>query len=1644
MSDSAISAVFPASAAQYSRWFQYQIEPDKQGHHNIPFCARVKGLTPERLTVALNKLVLRHPMLRTSFVWDEGQLGYRIHEQAAAKVWVHDAQQLSADKLQEMVADDCWHRFDLNKPLRVYASWYQCTAQKAVMMLTFDHIAVDGWSYWLLLDELRALLSFEELEPVSTNSFQDYVQWQQQWLQSPAAETQRQYWQTTLAGELPVLSWPSKRRRTDSVKRCASLKRLLPQQLLAKLQAMAAGYGNSLFPIFLAAYQVLLQRHTGLEDIIIGSIMPGRGRGHWGKLVGEFVNPVTLRGQVHSQTTVHEQIQQAQQLIRQGIAKQQYPFSKVLEQLKLARYAESHPVFQSNIIFHKARYADDALLPLWLEQASGSTVQWGAIELSTFPYSVYADTTMPLVVDMLEVGEQVRCGFYYDSDIFDAETIAQWMEQLFTLLASMSEDEQQTLDQLSLLNERERQQVLYDFNATAAPYPQHALIHQLFEQQAARAPAAIALRFGEAELSYGELNRRANQLAHRLIALGIRPDDRVAICVERSLEMVVGLLAILKAGGAYVPLDPSYPVERLAYMLMDSEPVALLTQTDLLGQLPEVAVPTLLLDEAAAWMTEASDNPDAVALGLNAKHLAYVIYTSGSTGLPKGVMVEHHSITGLLIATENYFHFDSNDVWTFFHSFAFDFAVWELWGALAYGGRLILVPSWCARSPHDFYTLLCQEGVTILNQTPSAFRSLLQATEIEKSLSHQLRCVIFGGEALEPYLLGPWVNNHGLNKTRLVNMYGITEITVHATYRELQAEDILASQASLVGKALPNLSAYILDSHQQPVPIGVTGELYIGGTQIARGYLNLPELTAERFIADPFSQQAGARMYKTGDLGRWLADGNIEYLGRNDFQVKIRGFRIELGEIEVKLAQCEGVREAVVMAREDVAGDKRLVAYLVLNEGVTLEPADLRSHLSTQLAEHMLPSAFMTLNALPLTPNGKLDRKALPAPDGSALVTREYEAPQGELEVQLAEIWQDLLGVERVGRHDNFFELGGHSLLIVSLIERLRVKGLSLAVSTVFATPTLVGVASKLSGEPAPTAPVPANLIPMDCQQITPAMLPLVTLSQSEIDQIAAKVTGGMANIQDIYPLAPLQEGILFHHLLGGEGDPYLLHVMMAFDSRERVEGFLQALQQVIDRHDILRSAMQWQGLARPVQVVHRCAPLPVRELTLSLEGDALQQLRELTDPRCTRLDITQAPLLAVSLAEDPASGEWLLALLQHHLVSDHLALEIMLNEIQAFLAGEGASLPSSLPYRNFIAQVRSVPLAVHEAYFREQLSDIEEPTAPFGLLDVQGDGTEVSEASLTLDRPLAEAVREVARQQGVSVAVLFHVVWAQVLAQCSNRDDVVFGTVLLGRSQGVAGADQVLGLFINTLPLRVQLGARSVRQVVQDTYQRLSTLLTHEQAPLALAQRCSGVAAPLPLFNSLLNYRHSQGDEASQSWEGMRLVSAEERTNYPLCLSVDDLGMGLALTAQSSGGVAPERLIAYAETALCKLVIALRNNPEQAIQQLSILSTREREQVLVDFNATTAPYPQHALIHQLFEQQVARAPAAIALRYGNEELSYGELNRRANQLAHRLIALGIRPDDRVAICVERSLEMVVGLLGILKAGGAYVPLDPS
>ncbi|WP_122882819.1 non-ribosomal peptide synthetase, partial [Burkholderia pseudomallei] len=867
-----------------------------------------------------------------------------------------------------------------------------------------------------------------------------------------------------------------------------------------------------------------------------------------------------------------------------------------------------------------------------------------------------------------------------------------------------------------------------------------------------------------------------------------------------------------------------------------------------------------------------------------------------------------------------------------------------------------------------------------------------------------------------------------------------TEAAVDVTAWACDAEEGGASVP--IGWPIANTRIYVLDGHGQPVPRGVAGELYIGGVQVARGYLNRPELTRERFVDDPFV--AGGRLYKTGDLARWRTDGSLEYLGRNDFQVKIRGFRIELGEIEAQLAKVAGVRETVVLARDSgsPAGEKRLVAYYTGNADV----AALREQATRHLPAYMVPSAYVRLDAWPLTPNGKLDRRALPAPADDAYARAEYEAPQGAKEEALAAIWKDLLPVERISRHDNFFELGGHSLLVIGLSEKLRAAGLHADVRVVYRASTLADLAAHL-GTDNQDIRIPPNLIADGDEHITPAQLTLVALSQESIDALVAKVEGGAANVQDIYPLAPLQEGILFHHLMSGESDPYVLSGVLAFRSREVMERFVSALQQVIDRHDILRTGFFWEGLEQPVQVVQRRATLPVSVVELDArEGDIVRQLETRFDSRGYRMDVSRAPLMHVHAACDGEHERWVARVLFHHLSIDHTTLERVIEEARAIGQGRAEDLPQPVPFRNFVAQARlGVSEADHEAYFRAKLGDIDEPTAPFGLLSVQGDGREIAEAARTLKPELSGALRGHARRLGVSAASMMHVAWGLVLSRTTGRQDVVFGTVLFGRMQGGAQSDRALGLFINTLPVRMRVAQTGVEASVKETHAQLAELMRHEHAPLVLAQRCSGVPAQTPLFTSLLNYRYSKPKvAAAHIADGVELLDGHERTNYPVSVDIDDHGDDFKIRAQAAASVDPARVCDFLEVALTRLVDALERDPHGALRQLDILPEVEREEVVRRWNAGEKARPSRLCLHELFERQAARAPDAIAVIQDERALTYAELNRCANRLAHYLRARGVRGGDRVALYARRSPELLIGMLATLKAGGAYVPLDPG
>ncbi|QBP55376.1 amino acid adenylation domain-containing protein [Burkholderia pseudomallei] len=1674
------------SLAQQRLWFLTQLEGVSEAYH-MSGAVRLDGpLNREVLQRALNRIVMRHEALRTCFAREEGEPIQVIQPHADLTVSYHDLREAeqTEQRAKDLSQAHASAPFDLSRDLPVRVLLLQLADEAHVVQVVMHHIASDGWSVGVFLQELSALYgSFiaEQDDPLAPLPLQyaDYAAWQRRWLASGQLEKQGAFWQTNLSGAPTLLELPTDRPRPPKQSHAgASVEVKLGAALSERVKRLSQRHGVTPYMTLLSSWAAVLSRLSGQEEVVIGSPVAGRNRTEVEALIGFFVNTLALRLDLSSEPTVGELLKRTKAQVLSAQAHQDLPFDQVVERVKPPRSTAHPPLFQVMFVWQNMP-AGELTIP-------GLTIRAVETPLQTAQFE--------LTLSLQEAGDDIVGHLNYASALFDESTVRRYVTYWCRLLEGMTAGAaDQTIVGLPLLDEAERKQVVYAWNATERDYPIEQCIHQLFEAQVDRKPEAIALTFDGQRLSYAELNARANRLAHYLQARGVGPDRLVALCAERGIEMVVGLLAILKAGGAYVPLDPAYASDRLRGIVQDSQPALVLADAvgrAALGEL-DGALPVIDLEtDALRWREMPATNPEVASQHVH--HLAYVIYTSGSTGRPKGVMVEHAQVVRLFGATQAWFGFDERDVWTLFHSYGFDFSVWEMWGALLHGGRLVIVPTEVTRTPSAFFALLCAEGVTVLNQTPSAFQALMSAQEereeaagnIERAnvVAHRLRYVIFGGEALEPRTLASWYARHG-ERTQLVNMYGITETTVHVTYYALRAEDAMRLGASPIGVRIPDLQLYVLDARREPVPMGVTGELYVGGAGVARGYLNRPELTRERFIDDPFV--AGGRLYKTGDLARWRTDGSLEYLGRNDFQVKIRGFRIELGEIEAQLAKVAGVREVVVLARDSAAEvhdsatehaapdalspspetstataaatatatatatEKRLVAYYTGDADV----AALRAQAAQHLPSYMVPSAYVRLDAWPLTPNGKLDRRALPAPADDAYARAEYEAPQGAKEEALAAIWRELLHVERVSRHDNFFELGGHSLLAIGVIERMRREGLHTDVRSIFNAQTLSDLAARAQTDDR-SIQAPPNLIPARATRITPGMLPLVALTQTQIDMLAAQVEGGAANIQDIYPLAPLQEGMVFHHLLHAESDAYMEAYFVGFRTRARLDRFLDALRMIVDRHDILRTGFFWEGLEQPVQIVQRRVRLPIEFVDLDpADGDVLRQLEARHDPRAHRLDIRRPALLSCHAAHDPAAGRWLLCVMAHHLAIDNTSLKLLVAEEQAIEQGGFDALPPAPSFRNFIAQIASgVDRREHEAFFSAMLGDIDSPTHPFGLQDVQGDGREIAEFQQRLSPELSKAIRVCTRRLGVSPASLMHLAWAMVLSRATGRREAVFGTVLFGRMQG---GERGMGMFINTLPIRIDVDERYVAECLAHTHERVVQLIYHEHAPLALALRCSGLPARQALFSSLLNYRHSeQAARPPRDDDDIQYLDGNERTNYPLTVSIDDLGEAFSVTVQARHPASPERIRAFMETALEQLVRALDGTsgvaapgvvtPRIAVRDIDVLPSEERHRLLVEWNDTAADYPQDQCLHRLFEAQAARYPDTIALIADGEPVGYAELNRRANRLARHLSARGLQPDQRVAICIDRGIDMVVAMLAVLKAGGAYVPLDPA
>jgi amino acid adenylation domain-containing protein len=1630
----------PCSYAQQRLWFLSQVKNASRAYH-IPTALLLKGpLRVDSLHNSLSRIIERHESLRTVFTISEGKPVQVIRPATDLpfSLQTHDLR-VSSDKhrkLENFQELETSRAFDLSNGPLIRGCLIQLGDDQHVLLITMHHIVSDGWSMGVFIRELTSLYTTAisgGLSPLPDLDIQyvDYAVWQRRWIEGQVLGEQLLFWTQALEGAPPLLDIPKDHPRPPEFTfEGANYQFVLEHRLATGLRNLCRRFSTTVFMTLLTAWAVLLFRLSGNEDIVIGTPVANRGRDEIEGLIGFFANTLALRFDLTGSPSVADLLQQVKERTVGGQLHQDVPFERVVEALNPTRSMAYAPIFQVMFVWQQA---NQQLISL--------------PELTVTPLATLSATAkVDLILTMEEDGGSIRGSIEYSTDLFERSTIERYGKYLQTILEAIVTDPSQSVRRLPVLDLTERHEMLQTVGLNLDT-SESCCIHELFSVQASRCPSAIAVCCQGEVITYGELEIRANRLAHYLRGIGVGPDSRVAVCLDRSTDMVVALLAVLKAGGGYVPLDPDYPKERLQFIIEDALPTALLSCVELTRSRFDFRPGMQLVDltkDLHLWQSLPESAPRFSSGEFTANCLAYVIYTSGSTGKPKGVMVEHRHVTRLFHSTDQWFHFSQDDVWTLFHSYAFDFSVWEIWGALLYGGRLLIVPKEVTRSPDDFYDLICREKVTVLNQTPSAFRGFIAAQK-GNGKTHALRYVIFGGEALEPATLKPWYDLNREDQPQLINMYGITETTVHVTYRPITRADVENILVGRIGRPIPDLSVYILDEFGEPVPYGVIGELYVSGAGVARGYLNRPKLTEERFLPDPFSNLPNNRMYRTGDLGRRLVDGDIEFVGRNDSQVKIRGFRIELNEVRARLLDHPHVRDAVVMPFTDPAAEPTLVAYYV-GSGRFSGAAELREHLAALLPEHMVPSAYVQMDSIPLTPNGKLDSAKLPAPGIEAYATVDFEPPLGNTEAQLARLWQEILGVERVGRRDNFFALGGHSILAIALIDRMRNAGFHTEVSLLFRTPTLANLAANVQiGSDLRT--IPENLITKDHLQITPDLLSLVKLTQEEIDLIIDQVPRGVSNIQDIYPLSPSQTGILFHSISARGNDPYLLSELAECDTREHLDDFLAAFRFVVQRHDILRTSIHWEKLSKPIQAVWREAELILEELPLGVRAP---DTPEVFSPQHSLHDfqirLDRAPLLRIFAGFDQVRRKWLLMTVWHHLIGDHATLECIQAEVAAFLEKKQDVLAAPAPYRDFVADsIRESESLDNEAFFRRMLSDVDEPTLPFGLNTQWSDTVSVEEHRSLIDSQLSVRLRKCGRDLGITAASIFHLAWARVLAAVSGRSDVIFGTVLFGRSR-VTSSGKGVGLFINTLPIRIHADNVGVAIAAHRTHLLLADLMKHEHTPLAKAQRWSDVPAPSPLFTALLNYRHDRSGPSKSNfqWTGYRRLTSHERTSYPFALSVDDNGEHFSLESQAPESIGAQRLCDLVAIALEDLTHSLETDPFKPVQDLRVLPNYERKRLLREWNDTERVYPRISYLQSLFELQAAQTPDAIAVVYEDEALTYSTLNNYSNQLAHHLRELGVVPGSRVGVCMERSAELVVSLLAVLKAGAAYVPLDPE
>ncbi len=1586
----------------------------QQAGDQLPYRAQCAILIEGSLNLPVLKAVLRdisdrYEILRTGFRCPQGTNIplQSVNEQSAP--WIEECNLSNRDtSRQEAEIEALFEKvgritFDLANGPVLRISLLTLAAARHMLLVSLPSLCADAASLRILVREIsRRYSGFVRCEEPSgdPSQYADLAEWENNLLESEETHEGNKHWREADGSAFRVPKFSFEKRPSA---RAAFEPRILASpvnlELTPKIKKLVARYDASASAFFLACWQILLWRLTGESDFVVGLACDGRTYEGLQEALGPFAKTLPVQFQLEEQLRLSEVLERTNRSAREAVEWQEYFDSEQLTRLD----AEIEPCRFFPVAFE-------------FKDAEANHTEGATIFSIQKQYSCFDRFKLKLFCP--QRGGLLVAELHYDSSFFSAEDVDRLAQEFRTLLESVCANPESPIADLDIVSPDEQRQLLVEFNDRRTDYPESKCIHELFAQRARQQPENVALVFQNRRLTYAELEARANQLAYHLQGLGVGAEVPVAICMDRSLEMVVGILGILKAGGAYVPLDPEYPKERIAYVMEDARAQVLLTQNTLRNIMPELGIAVVCVD--SDWETIARHGESTPQANATAKSLAYVIYTSGSTGQPKGVMVEHGGLANAVNWIMETLELSSSDRCLLKTPITFDAAGRELLATLLAGGTLIVAEPGGHRDSRYLADTIRSERISILHCVPSLLRLLVEEPAFDESLA--LRAVMCGGEALAPQIVTRLQSRVG---AKLYNVYGPTETIIDSTY--WPCEEYSPDCAAPIGRPIPNAQAYILDDLLRLLPIGVAGNLYIGGVGMARGYVRRPDLTAEKFIPDPFSGQPGVRLYKTGDLALYRPDGNIEFLGRSDHQVKIRGFRIEPGEIEGTLGQHPAVLQAIVQAQEVGAGAKRLVAYVVAERESRPTASELRGFLKDKLPEHMVPAVFVLLDAFPLTANGKVNRRALPTPDDRRPeLDQVFVACRTPTEELLATIWSQVLSVERVGIYDNFFQLGGHSLLATQVVSRIREAfQVEMPLRRLFEAPTVAGLAESIDvGRGAGLLASPIVPVPRDGE----------------------------------LPLSFAQQRLWFIDQLEPGGSVYNFPAAVRLKGPLNMAALKQSLDEIVKRHEALRTTFAIVD-GRPVQVI---APLlsltlPIVDLRELPEPERESEVQRLATNEARRpFDLAEGPLVRATVLR-LGEAEHVGLLTMHHIVSDGWSTGILIREMavlyDAFCSDRPASLPElPIQYADFAHWQRiwlqGEVLDTQLAYWKHQLLG-----AP-PLLEVPTDHPRPAlqtfhgaHQAILLPKALGDALKALSRQEGVTLFMTLLAAFQLLLHGYTDQDDVVVGTPTANRNR--LEIEGLIGFFVNTLVLRTDFSdnptfrnlLRRVREVCLGAY-------AHQDLPFERLVEELHPTRDLsrnPLFQVMFVLQNASLQPVELPGLSLSPVEVDTgTTHFDLTMHIVDTDHGLvgtlAYNTDLFEAVTITRMLGYFRT----LLEAVAATPERRVSDLPLITDTERQQLLVDWNDNKANCPKGLCIHQLFEAQVARTPDATALVLENQQLTYDELNRRANQLANHLRLLGVRPELPVAICLKPSVEMVVGLLGILKAGGVYLPLDPA